>query len=103
MLLTAIGVNLDESSPSACGQDQCLTTETDHIPENAPGKGTWSFSLPLGWSEVSKGGDRDPHWESAPRYLLAPFPSLPQTWTPLQQLMVASPFKGLLLEAPDLP
>ena len=39
MLLTAIGVNLDESSPSACGQDQCLTTETDHIPENAPGKG----------------------------------------------------------------
>ena len=38
MLLTASRVNLDRSSPSASGQDQCLTTKTDHIPENAPGK-----------------------------------------------------------------
>ena len=39
VLLTAIGVSLDGSSPSASGQDQCLTAETDHAPENAPGKG----------------------------------------------------------------
>ena len=39
VLLTAIGVNLDGSSPSASGQDQCLTAEMDHAPENAPGKG----------------------------------------------------------------